>query len=136
MPLFCTQLLRPAEKLDCLLGLPSWPAGPAWASVLPSRASVLLFLGLSTAFPGLQDANWTPIGRQMDANWTPSERQNGYQCQRTSLERQNSCQVQQNALPTMLLSPDGDICNTSIYIYIYIYIYVYIYIYIHIYIYI
>ena len=96
--------------LDCLLGLPAWPAWPAWASVLP----VIAFR--------------TPIGRQLHATWTPSgcqvssklDCQNGCQCQRTSSGRQDSCQVPQNALPTVCLSLYSD-RSTLVYIYIYIY---------------
>ena len=39
------------------IGLPAWPAGPAWAPVLPAWASVLPFLSRSPAFPGLQDCS-------------------------------------------------------------------------------
>ena len=106
------------------LGLPAWPAGPSWPSVLPPWASVLPFLAFRTPFGRQVDASWTPIGRQLDC-------QNSCHCQRTSEGRQDSCQVPQNALPTVFLSPDGDICNTSIYIYIYTHINTYIYIYIY-----
>ena len=112
------------------LGLPSWPAGPPRASVLPAWASELPVQAFRTPVGRHLDIIWTPSGRQVDDKL---DRQNGCHCQRTPLERQNSCQVQQNALPTVLLSPDGDICSTSIYIYIYIYIYVIEIIYIYIY---
>ena len=63
--------------LDCPVGLPAWPAGPVWASVLLAWASVLPFLAFRTPVGRQLDANWTPIGRQVGAKWTPSERQVG-----------------------------------------------------------
>ena len=56
--------------LDCLLGLPAWPAGPAWASVLPAWAPVLPFLAFRAPFGRHLDAKWTPVGRQTGASWT------------------------------------------------------------------
>ena len=96
-------------EIPVALGLPSGPACLAcWACLGLSPAC----LGPSTAFPGLQGAIWTSFGRQVDASWTPNGRQldcqNGCQCQHTSSRRQDSCRVPQNALPTALLSPDGD----------------------------
>ena len=84
------------------VGLPAWPAGPAWACLGLSTA----FLGLSTACLGLQGASWTPSGRKLDAK----------------LDCQNGCQAQQNALPPMLLSLYSDrFTLVSIYMYIYMY---------------
>ena len=61
----------------------------------------------------LLEALWPTKGCQMGAKWTPNGRQsgrhNGCQCQRASLERQNSCQVQLNSWSAVLhQSPDGD----------------------------
>ena len=68
-------------NLDCPVGLPTWPAGHAWASVLPTWASVLPFLACRTPSGRQLGANWAPIGRQLDAKL---DCQNGCQCQRTS----------------------------------------------------
>ena len=106
---------RPYGGLQCPLGRPvglpawppvslAWPTGLAWASVLP-------FLACRTPVGRLLDAKWTPNGRQLSAKL---DCQNGCQCQCATSERHNACQVRQNALPTVLLSPDGDICSTSI----------------------
>ena len=48
------------------VGLPAWPAGPAWVSVLPAWASGLPVLAFRA-----------PVGRQLDVKWTLSERQVG-----------------------------------------------------------
>ena len=98
------------------LGLPSWPALLAcWACLGPCTASLGLStacLGLNTAIPGLQDCL---EGSLRTAKTAAS-------CDVLLKYVHNSCQFPQNSWSAVLLSPDGDICNTSIYIYMYIYI--------------
>ena len=114
----------------CKLSRSSWaPSGPArlacWACLGLSTAC----LGLCTACPGPQDAIWTPSGRQLDASWTPVGRQLGANWTAKTAASVNvrlkdaktAAKSHRTPCQQYFLSPDGDICNTSIYIYIYMF---------------
>ena len=76
---------------------------------------------------GVKEAFWAPyvcqMGVQVGDRWSPSVLQIGLtkrlQFQRTSLERQDNCQVPQNCLPTVLFVAGWRQYATLVYIYIY-----------------
>ena len=109
--LLCTPVLRKSEpaRRSSALGLPSWTARLAcWTFLGLSTAC----LGLSSAIPGLQDC----LKDSLRAAKTAAS------CNVLLKYVQNSCQFPQNSWFTVLLSPDGDICNTSIIIYCILYL--------------
>ena len=75
-------------------------------------APLLRHLGRLGRFLGQLGSSWPPNGCQMVAKWTPNAcqigRHNDCQCQRASLERQSSYQMQLNSWSSVLQSPDGD----------------------------
>ena len=130
------RLLTPLGLNLAPLGANLAPLGPnleqlaaSWAHLgtnLPALGALLGASWANLAHSGRQmAAKWAPNGCQLGANWAPFVRHNGCQCQRTSSERHNGCQVLLNSWPAVLLSPEGDICSTSIYIYIYMSVQIY-----------
>ena len=115
--------VRKSKALFCLLAAFWAPLGLSWASSCPAPLACRACLGLSTAFLGLSTACLglrTAIpGLQDCLKASLRAAKTAANCNVLLKYIQNSCQFPQNSWSTVLLSPDGDICNTSIYIYIY-----------------
>ena len=88
-------------------------------SILPAVASVCCLPGPQHCVPFLAS-----IRACSTASRAPWAAKTAASCNVLLKYVQNSCQFPQNSWSTVLLSPDGDICNTRIYIYIYIYLFI------------
>ena len=112
---------------------PRWPPRRTWTAQWVCPPGLLGLSGPQYCLPGPQYCLSWPAGRLLDATCTSNGRQvsakldcqiefeNGCQCRCASSERQDSCQVQQNASAAVCLSLYSD-RSTLVYIYIYIYV--------------